>query len=370
GLEFVSSMVSVKGQSVPCILRNITTEPVTIPKRSEIAQLEVGVVESPLSPPREESSNWRDQLDLSSSELSESEKSAVLSLLSKYENMLDGSLGFTTLVEHHIDTGSSAPIRFSARRVPPFLQGKVKAELDRMVKAGILEENFGSYWGSPICIVHKKDGSVRICADLRKINAVTKIPAYAIPRVDSLLDSLGGNSLFCVLDLKQCYYQIGLSPSSRDKSTVVTPFGSYRHKRLCLGLNGAPMTCARLLDLILRDLPKDTAIAYFDDILLGGKSFPELLAKLELVLKRLKDAGLTINLGKCALFQKSVKFLGHVVSAEGVSVDPSKVETVKCWPVPRTVKQLATFLGMASYMRKHVKDFALIAAPLPVRINR
>ena len=364
GLEFVPSLVTVSGQSVPCIIRNISANSVTIPKRSELGQLEVGVAECPLSNEGNSRRDWREQLDLSESELADQQRSAVTSLLDRYEDMFDGRLGFTSLVQHHIDTGDAPPTRSAARRIPPFLQEKVKAELDRMVKVGILEENFGSSWGAPICVVTKKDGSLRICADLRKVNAVTRIPAYGIPRVDTLLDSLGGNSLFCVLDLKQCYYQIGIAPEDADKTTIVAPFGSYKHKRLPLGVNGAPMTCARLLDFVLRDMPPDTALAYFDDILIGGSDFDDVMWKLELVLQRLHAAGLTINLGKCSLFQKTVKFLGHIVSAEGVAVDPEKVDKVRSWPIPRTAKQLASFLGMASFMRKHIKDFAYIAAPL------
>ena len=155
-----------------------------------------------------------------------------------------------------------------------------------------------------------------------------------------------------------------MAPEDADKTTIVTPFGSYKHKRLPLGINGAPMTCARLLDLVLRDVPPDTAVAYFDDILIGGKYFDDVMSKLELFLQRTHDAGLTINLKKCSLFQKSVKFLGHVISAGGVAVDPEKVEKVRSWPIPRTAKQLASFLGMAGFMRKHIKDFAFIAAPL------
>ena len=364
GLEFVPSLVSVSGQSVPCVVRNISSKPITIPKRSELGQLEVGVAECPLSDEGCSKPDWREQLDLSESELTDQQRSAVISLLARYEDMLDGRLGFTSLVQHHIDTGDAPPTRSAARRVPPFLQEKVKAELDRMVKAGILEENFGSSWGAPICVVTKKDGSVRICADLRKVNSVTRIPAYGIPRVDALLDSLAGNSMFCVLDLKQCYYQIGVAPEDADKTTIVTPFGSYKHKRLPMGINGAPMTCARLLDLVLRDVPSDTAVAYFDDILIGGKNFDDVMGKLEVVLRRLHGAGLTINIQKCSMFKKSVKFLGHIVSAEGVSVDPEKVDKIRNWPVPRTAKQLSSFLGMAGFMRKHIKDFALIAAPL------
>ena len=261
GLQFVPSMVTVSGQSVPCIVRNITTESVTIPKRFELGQLEVGVAEHPLLQESVSKPGWCEQLhnQLSNTELSESEKEQVLLLFSKYKDSIDGHLGFTPLIQHHMDMTDAPPVRLPPRRIAPFLHDKVKAELDRMVEAGILEENFGSCWGSPICVVIKPDQSLRICADLRRVNAQTRIPAYGIPRIDTILDSLGGCSLFCVLDLKQFFYQIGMAPEDADKTTIVTPFGSYRHLRMPMGISGAPMTCARLMDLVLRDLPENTA---------------------------------------------------------------------------------------------------------------
>ena len=154
GLELVPSMVQVKGQSVPCIVSNITTEPVTIPKRSEIGRLEVGVAEFPV-PSGESDREWREKIDLTDTDLSDEQKEQVKKLLSKYNDMFDGRLGFTSAVEHHIDTGDSQPIRSAPHHVPPFLEDKVRAEIQRLVDLGVLEGSNG-YCSSPACFVAKK----------------------------------------------------------------------------------------------------------------------------------------------------------------------------------------------------------------------
>lgn len=323
GLEFIPSMVNVKGQSVPCVVRNIAINPISIPKRLDSGQLEAGVAERPPAP-KIRDREWMKNLDLTDSDISPEQKEQVKLLLLIYEHMLDGRLGFPTVVEHKIDTSGSPPMRSAARRIPQFMADKVKAELQKMVDLGMLEESNG-YWGSPICVVAKRDENVRICEDLRRVNAVTKLPAYQIPGIDSVLDSLAGNNLFCVLDLKQCYYQIGLtSEEDMDKTTIVTPLGSFRHSRVPMGLSGAPSSCARLLDILLRDLPPRTADKYFDDVICAGQNFEQVYQKLEMVLSRLSQAGLAVNLGKCMLFRKSVKFLGHIISEEGLAFDPER----------------------------------------------
>ena len=303
-LEVVSAVVNVSGDSIPVAVRNISSEPISVPRRSELAQLEVGFVEeadlehrykSSTGPDEGQSASIRDEVVLNGSNMSPAEKERFWDVLSRYESMFDGHLGHSSLVTHTIDTGSCHPIRQAPRRIPPHLREEVKSALDELVSQGVLEESEGT-WASPICIVRRRNGKLRICADFRRLNAETTIPAYHIPRIDDTLEALSGSSLFIVLDFNSAYYQVSVDPKDRDKTTIVTPFGSYRHCRMPMGLSGSPVTCARLLDVVLADLSPKVVLSYFDDVILHGSSFDELLTNLDKVLGRLHEAGLTLNL--------------------------------------------------------------------------
>ena len=370
-LEIVSALVNVSSDSVPVAVRNISSEPISVPRRSELAQLEVGFVEESELEQRCQLATGsqdkppviREEVTLEGSNISPEEKERFWDVLGRYESMFDGHLGHSELVTHSIDTGSCAPIRQAPRRIPPHLREEVKGALDELVTQGVLEESEGT-WASPICLVRRRNGKLRICADFRRLNAETTVPAYHIPRIDDTLEALAGSSLFIVLDFNSAFHQVSVDPKDRDKTTIVTPFGSYRHRRMPMGLSGSPVTCARLLDIVLADLSPKVVLSYFDDVILHGRSFNELLTNLDTVLGRLSDAGLTLNLKKCLWFQPSVTFLGHVVSEDGLRADPVKVEKVRQWPVPKTAKQLARFLGLAAYFRKYISGFASLAAPL------
>ena len=274
-------------------------------------------------------------------------------------------LGNTSIYKHNIDTGTAKPIRQQARRLPIHQRAEAEAEVNKMLKRGIIELS-SSPWASPIVLVKKKDGTIRFCVDYRKLNAVTIKDSYPLPRIDDSLDALSGSSWFSTLDLQSGYWQVEMAMEDREKTAFVTGtgVGFYQFKVMPFGLCNAPATFERLMERVLTGLPWQTCLLYLDDIVTYGQSFQQALERLEEVMVRLKTAGLKLSPKKCHLFQKSVLFLGHEVSEKGIATDDSKIDTVREWPTPRNVTDVRSFLGLCSYYRRFVKGFAEIAKPL------
>ncbi len=194
--------------------------------------------------------------------------------------------------------------------------------------------------------------------------SVTWKDAYPLPRVDDTLDTLAGSKWFSTLDLLSGYWQVEVSPEDRDKTAFCTHEGLFEFRVMPFGLCNAPATFQRLMDAVLAGLQWSSCLVYIDDIVIPGKSFPAHLTNLRSVFDRLKEAGLKLKPRKCRLCLHKVNFLGHIVSADGIQTDTQKTERVSIWPTPTSQKEVQQFLGLASYYRRFVKDFAAIAKPL------
>ena len=210
----------------------------------------------------------------------------------------------------------------------------------------------------------KKDGSQRFCVDYREVNAATVKDAYPLPRIDDSLSALSGAKWFSTLDLASGYWQVPMDPASSGKAAFVTTSGLYEWTVMPFGLTSSPSTFERLMELILVGLRFETCLIYLDDVIVYGRTFVEELKRLEEVFVRLKSAGLKLKPSKCVLFQKSVAYLGHIVSESDIKTDPAKVERVCEWPVPENVTEVKSFLGLADYYRRFVPNFAQVARPL------
>ena len=196
-------------------------------------------------------------------------------------------------------------------------------------------EPSSSPWSSPVVLVRKKDGTYRFCVDYRQLNKLTKKDAHPLPRIDDTLDSLQGSCWFSTLDLASGYWQVEVDPAHKEKTAFTTPFGLHQFKVMPFGLCNAPSTFQRLMELVLAGLQWSICLVYLDDIIIHSKTVKEHLARLREVFTRLRQAGLKIKPAKCHLMQKSVTYLGHIISEHGVETDPEKTHIIRHWPSPK-----------------------------------
>ncbi|BHF65275.1 hypothetical protein SprV_0200828500 [Sparganum proliferum] len=259
-------------------------------------------------------------------------------------------LGRTNVLQHTIDTGSARPIRQPPRRVPVHFQKQLEQTIKDMLDKHVIRPS-SSPWASPIVLVKKKDGSVRLCVDYRKLNAVTVKDSFPLPRIDTTLEALAGAACFSTLDLQSGYWQVEMAPEDRPKTAFSIPSGLYEFETMPFGLANAPATFQRLMASVLRDLCPTAWLVYLDDIIVHGSTVESHLDNLQTVFNRLQAVGLKLNPAKCCFLKR-------------VKTDPAKTEQIRSWPQPTSVSELRCFLGLASYYRRFTKDFAHTAAPL------
>ena len=282
-------------------------------------------------------------------------------MLNKYEERLKEPPK-VTLVEHEINLQDETPVSLPPRRLPYSQRAEVQRQLKELLQKDVIEPS-RSQFASPIVMVKKKDGSLRTCVDYRALNAKTIPRTFPIPRIDELLDKLNGAKIFTILDLKSGYHHIPMAEKDREKTAFVLPDNKFQWKRLPFGRVGAPFSFAAAMKDVLQGTEAFTA-TYFDDILIFSNSLEEHMIQLENVLTILAEAGMQINRKKCDFIKENVEFIGHSVSAEGLKPLQSKLDEIVTFRTPYNVEQLRTFLGLAAYYRKFVKDFAIIAQPL------
>ena len=358
---------------------NLTQEPTTLHQGAVIAKLEevqesmVAAVETRDSGTVEGQGLSEQKLDCLKKlvndvgiDLSDEYREAFFQLLVEYADVFAGAgeeLGHTDRLKHSIHTGEHAPVRQAVHRIPPHMKEEVHNLLEDMREKNIIQPST-SPWASPIVLVKKADGTTRLCIDYRKLNALTRKDAYPLPHIEDTLATLAGSRVFSTLDLLSGYWQVGVADEDQEKTAFCTTEGLFEFRVMPFGLCNAPATFQQLMDLVLAGLLWSHCLVYVDDVIILGRDFAEHTANLRSVFQRLRDANLKLKPAKCSFLQSQVRYLGHIVSQDGVAPDPTKTDRVKMWPCPTNTQEVQRFLGFGNYYRKFIRDFATIAKPL------
>ena len=309
-------------------------------------------------------------IQMSGDGLTECEAAAICAQILQYHDVFslqDDEYGKVDIVKHHIDTDDHHPINQALRKIPYAHRAEMLKLVQNMLQSNIIQPSV-SPWSSPVVLVKKKDGSLRFYIDYRRLNAITRKDVFPMPRIDDMLEQLKGKRIFTTLDAKSGYWQVQMDPTSREKTAFRTSNGLYEFLVMPFGLCNAPATFQRLIQQVLSGMGNDHPFccAYFDDILVYSDNVQQHIQHLQQVFLRLRSVGLLLHPKKCRFAEPSVSYLGHIVSKDGILPDPGKVSAVQQFPVPTTVKGVRQFLGLASYYRHFVPNFAKIAGPLYV----
>ena len=317
----------------------------------------------------EEDGSWLfDQIDISGAkQFGENFYRQAKALFIKYQNTFsktDMDLGRAANVKHHIILTDPIPFKERYRRIPPQLYDEIRNHLQEMLKLGAIRKSC-SPWASAIALVRKKNGNLRFCIDLRKLNSKTLKDSYALPRIEQTLESLADSMVFSTLDLTSGYWQVEMAEECKPYTAFTCgPLGFFECETMPFGATNAPATFQRLMGDCLGDLNMNWCIVYLDDVIVFSKTPEEHLERLEAVFQRFSAAGLKLKPSKCTFFQTEITYLGHLITPDAVATDPKKIEAVIKWPRPKTVHDVRSFLGFVGYYRRFIKGFSALSRPL------
>ena len=307
--------------------------------------------------------NWLSVLKLDWTQLNKILHSPMERLLARFSHVFKPGVG--TIVGYQADVRlkeGTKPVFKKCRSVAYALQPLLDAELTRLQSEGILEPVQTSKWATPLVVVPKANGKIRVCGDYKvTINKYVETKTYPLPTIEDILARLAGGCYFTKLDLSQAYQQLPLDKDSKELLVVNTPKGLFQYTRLPYGVSTAPAIFQAVMDRILQGLP---VACYLDDILVAGRTQEEHDENLQQVLERLEKAGIRLHKEKCQFSQPEVEYLGHCINSRGVHPTAKKLEAIKNAPVPTDVSQLRAFVGLMNYYGKFIPQLSTQLAPL------
>ena len=351
----------------PCNLHKNTVTAIYEPVETEMFQT-VNSLGTESNPSEKGISHLDDLVSRSSKNLIEAQKEKLTALLHEYQDQFSRSshdLGSTDLAEHTIRTVPGCkPVYQRPYRIPLAKQEFARNEIKQMAEKGLIESSC-SPWNSPVVLVSKRNGTLRFCIDFRKVNLYTIPDKHPLPNPEDTLGALGGSKWFSTVDLKSGFHQIKIKESDRPLTAFSIPgSGHWQFRVLPFGLINSGSVFERTMERVFDRLTFKFLLIYLDDLIIHSKTAETHLENLREVFQRLKESNLKLNPEKCNLFCKTVTFLGHQVSEDGITTDPDKIRAIKEWPRPSSVKEVRQFIGLASYYRKFIPGFATICKPL------
>lgn len=352
-------------QSVPkaILVANVTDKPIHIPAKTTIATAHEQEMMTAPDVNTDGSQIQSTPPDLS--EISPDKRAVIKPILQKFSNLFEPITPGTAThnVEHSIPLTDNTPFRIGPYRNSRYEDDAILPELNELLRQHFIEKSTSQY-ASPLILVPKKGGKVRICVDYRKLNAKTTREIYPMPRIDDTLDRLHGAEIFSSLDLKSGYWQVPVAEADRHKTAFITKYGLYQWTSMPFGLCNAPATFQRLMDAILQGLNWQCCLVYLDDVIIYSKDINEHGKHLEQVFAALSKANLRLNAAKCNFAKEELRYLGHMISAKGIHPDSAKTDPLNQLPNPKNVHDVRALLGMLGYYRRFIRNFATIAEPL------
>lgn len=316
-----------------------------------------------------------DSLNIDSCDISDAYKQRLLNLIMSYEDIFSRNhldCGEARGFVHRIHLSDTRPFRLPFRRVAPSQYQKLRQVLTEMEEKEIIQRSTSEY-ASPLVLVWKKNGDLRVCTDFRWLNRRTLKDAHPLPHQADCLAALGGNTLFSTMDLTSGFYNMPLHEEDRKFTAFTTPMGLFEYNRLPQGLCNSPGSFMRMMTNIFGDENFLSLLCYLDDLIVFGPDEKTALDRLEMVFGRLRTHNLKLAPKKCHLMRKSVKFLGHMIDHTGVSTDPSKVESISKMSsldlmeldgTTPSQKKIRSFLGMVNYYQHFIPNYSAVAKPL------
>ncbi|GBN87376.1 Retrovirus-related Pol polyprotein from transposon 17.6 [Araneus ventricosus] len=278
-------------------------------------------------------------------------------------NINISDLGQCDLIKHEIHLSHQVPIRQKPYRVPYHLKPEMRSQINVLLEAGIIQPSTSSF-SAPVILVKKSDGSYRLEADLRKLNAKTVPDNYPLPNLTEIIDNLSGSKFFSTLDLTSGFHQMVMHSDHTKYTAIATEFGLFEYKRLPFGLRNASASFQRLMNLVLAGLNEFQISCYIDDLVIAAENFDEHLAKLEMVFQRLQKANLKVKPSKCSFLKDQITYLGHTVREGQVYPDKKNLDSIREALPPKTKRQVRSFLGLTGFYRKFIPKYSEIALPL------